>query len=164
MRTVVDLGCYAHPDHQGMSQNSVAQLIDRFRPERLYGYDPVQHPAFFEENGCWVHLQPLAAWTYDGTVGWDPRAGQPLTASIGIGTDHTVQCFDLAAYLLHQPSPVILKVDVEGGEYDLLEHVLARGCADKIDKLLVEWHRADLWGNRLRKRRILDSFAAEPWQ
>ena len=35
---------------------------------------------------------------------------------------------------------VLLKLDIEGAEFELLEHVLADGAAPILDTVVVEWH------------------------
>ena len=34
----------------------------------------------------------------------------------------------------------LLKINIEGGEYDLLEHILNTGCIEKIDNIQVQFH------------------------
>lgn len=141
-------------------------LSERFRPDLLYGFDP--HPA--QENRVVtadgetrVVLERKAAWTYDGVVAYRLPKDRPLSAHVGEGEDQVV-CFDLARFLNRQPVKVILKVDIEGGEYELLEHCSAAGALEMVETLLVEWHRQDQWGNRNRKRRILNGFVTEEWR
>ena len=55
----------------------------------------------------------------------------------------TVQMIDFAEYLTNnvkREDYVAMKIDVEGGEYDLLEHLLQTGAAGLLDELFVEWH------------------------
>lgn len=35
---------------------------------------------------------------------------------------------------------IILKVDIEGKEYDILEHIVSTGLIKQVKKLYVEWH------------------------
>jgi FkbM family methyltransferase len=35
---------------------------------------------------------------------------------------------------------IILKVDIEGYEYDLFDHLIRKGAIDYIDKIYCEWH------------------------
>lgn len=35
---------------------------------------------------------------------------------------------------------VFVKMDIEGAEYDVIEHLISTGAIDKIDVLAVEWH------------------------
>ncbi len=52
-------------------------------------------------------------------------------------------CYDLAR-LLRQFSVddfVVVKMDIEGSEYDLLKHVLVSGVAPSVDLWAVEFHQ-----------------------
>ena len=40
---------------------------------------------------------------------------------------------------------VILKVDIEGAEFDLLRHIISNGLLHLIDILAVEWHDVNYW-------------------
>ena len=54
-----------------------------------------------------------------------------------------VPSIDLAAWLRQRFCPadlVIIKLDIEGGEWELLEHLLSSGTAPLIDYMSVEWH------------------------
>lgn len=148
-RIVYDLGCYDHPDHPGASQDSIRVLVARFHPERLVGYDP--HPAvpwFREEtiNGTNVQVRNMAAWTGTGTVAYDPRPDAPLTAAVSDGTGPSyVRCFDVAWDIcahgnLTDTPDIVVKLDVEGAEYQILERVIALRADEKIELVLVEWH------------------------
>ena len=72
MTVVVDVGCYHHPWHKGASQDSVAQLIERFHPDRLFGFDP--HPLMTGTvavvGDTVVTLIQAAAWTYNGMAAY----------------------------------------------------------------------------------------------
>ena len=66
-----------------------------------------------------------------------------------------VETVDLAAELQAQLSPlvgrekaVLLKLDVEGAEYDLLSHLLMRGALCLLDYIIVEWHLNSLTPER----------------
>ena len=45
------------------------------------------------------------------------------------------------------------KIDVEGGEYKLFEHLLQTGAAGLIDELFVEWHG---WRHEAMAAKIAD--------
>lgn len=144
---VVDVGCFNHPGHQGTPQDSIAYLIRRFKPPTVYGFDPWPDMAEgrFLLHGVVVHLTRSAAWTRDGTISYEPRSDRPLSSAIG-GGGIAVPCFDLARWLAGRR--VILKLDVQGAEYPILEHLHAQGRDQNVDRLLVEWHPLDGWEER----------------
>ena len=135
MTVVLDLGCHSYPDHP--NDESVETLIARFRPSLFYGFDP--HPDLIETSefrgGGKVTIRRAAAWTHDETVGFYVNG---LSSSIG-GT-LPVPCFDLADWL-ELSGPAVVKMDVEGAEYELLEHLIDRNVHRNIERLLIEWHR-----------------------
>jgi len=137
---VVDLGCYSHPAHRGASQDSVMALIGRFGPDALYGFDP--HPDQGELSTYMgrtaIVTKRRAAWVHDGTVAYDPSPSAPLSAHVGEGPA-TVPCFNLAAWLWGRVDTIV-KMDIEGAEYVLLEHLVATGADRCVERLLVEWH------------------------
>jgi FkbM family methyltransferase len=54
-----------------------------------------------------------------------------------------VECVDFNQWVLKNTSvddKIILKMDIEGAEYDVLSHMIKGGSLDRIDKLYVEWH------------------------
>lgn len=138
---VVDIGSA----EQG-PEESVRKLIERFRPDALFGFDPQNGT---RGNGSYlrtpIFLSSMAAWIYDGTVGFElsgitsgipgdgPRTNEPLLAT---------PCFDLANFLkvLLSMGPVTLKLDCEGAEYPLLRHLRREDVDSRLDRVLVEWH------------------------
>ena len=132
---VIDLGCYEHE-----VSKSVEPLIEQFHPEVLYGFDPLlprSRTITIDETRC--ILSRKAAWTHAG------RLGIRLS---GTGTQvyedpaGDVICFDLAKFIARLPAkePVVLKLDVEGAEYPLLEHLRDKGLDLRLTLALVEWH------------------------
>jgi FkbM family methyltransferase len=50
---------------------------------------------------------------------------------------------DLSEWVLENINPddfVILKMDIEGAEYDVLEKIIEKNVINLIDKLYIEWH------------------------
>jgi FkbM family methyltransferase len=144
---VVDLGCMTYDAHR--EDESTMTLIDRFRPDVYWGFDP--HPAQQEYDGYAGSRSPqartivrrAAAWTHEGTIGLTvpPAVLNPLrTSTVLDSPTELVRCFDLAAFLDEMPEPVILKMDVEGAEHTLLRHLVATGAIEKVRLLLVEFH------------------------
>jgi len=70
-----------------------------------------------------------------------------------------VQAIDFSDWLVKNVARgdyVVCKMDVEGAEFDVLEHLLRMKMINLIDVLLVEWHPSRFpnpW--RLRYRRFL---------
>lgn len=164
---VVDLGCYTHPAYP--EDESTYRLIERFEPDEYWGFDP--HPGMVmrtEQIGsCAAWFTSGAMATYDGEIAYDPRPDRPLAAATGSGP-MVVPCKDLDRWLRDAGGrKVILKMDVEGAEYDLLDHMLAHGTDKEIERLIVEWHSPPIgpedWA--ARKTKLLASLRCpvEEW-
>ena len=149
MSIVVDLGCYPHRD-----EISIEPLVERYRPEVLYGFDP--WPALVEGEteleGTRVVLQREAAWIEDGEIefahvrglrGWDSTVMRDKNTHDEWSRPDSVirvPCFDLSSWLRGLPEPPIVKLDVEGAEFPILQKLVDDGTDVLIAELLVEWH------------------------
>lgn len=132
---VIDLGCHGH----GM-YDSVGALIGRFQPELLYGFDPMlpeSRTLTIGETRCL--LSHKAAWVHGGHVGIEHKGTGTQVYEDAAGD---VVCFDLAQFIRRLPAKeeLVLKLDVEGSEYPLLEHLSAAGLDERLTLALVEWH------------------------
>jgi hypothetical protein len=135
---VIDVGC----EEYGGAE-SVRALIKRYKPTVLLGYDPLCSPADLWIGETHVVVHKAAAWVYDGEVSfrWIPGTTQSRVEDGG----QPVVATDLARVVREasEYGTVVLKLDCEGAEYPLLEHLLAEGVAVQVTKLLVEWHGDD---------------------
>lgn len=149
---VIDVGAYPH-----RHEISVEPLIERFNPWRLFAIDPYPaHPTGYRQiGGTNVTFIRKAAWIHDGTIdlavvdgerAWDTTV-MPAKSTRGEwaeGNVRTVGCFNLSRFIERwfwgEVCDVVLKLDCEGAEYPLLEHLLETGIAKRVDLLLVEWH------------------------
>ena len=58
-----------------------------------------------------------------------------------------VRCIDFSKWILdkfNKDDYIILKLDIEGAEYDVLEKMIKDGSLEYINKLLIEWHNHKL--------------------
>jgi hypothetical protein len=130
---VIDLGCAPH------HVPSVEHLVERFHPEVLYGFDPLLSRASTRHvDGTHCVLSRSAAWTHDGHVavhdaGWGTRVADD--------PEGTAPCIDIAAFIAGLlPAEIVLKLDVEGSEYPILERLKAEGLDRSLQLVLIEWH------------------------
>lgn len=141
---VVDLGCCLH-DGEG----SIERLIVRHEPRLFYGFDPLlPGDDAYAVNGTTVVLSTKAAWTEHGTgkLGVGGRTLLDATV-IRDKNDHgewaktkTVEFFDFGAWLQDLPEDPIVKMNIEGAEFPLLENLCDRALDNKISLLYVAWH------------------------
>lgn len=148
---VVDVGAMAYDRDE-----SIAPLIDRFHPDVMFAFDP--HPDFEEGvdhlDGSVVISRRLAAWTFGGDVPFAVegiRSGIPACAREGSASHSDpgekfgrARSFVLAAFLRTLPPPLVLKLDVEGAEYPLLNQISANHVDERLALVLVEWHSEEL--------------------
>lgn len=152
----IDLGCAWHggPDSW--------DLMTEFEPARIFGFDPSPklEARTFSHSGAEVILERTAAWTYDGWINFANHGlGGFVTEDPGYGQQ--VRCFDLASFVKSLGKvPIVLKMDVEGAEYPLLEHLIAKKATKNIWKAWVEWHD-NAPGHELRKAAIQGAIDCE---
>lgn len=133
---VYDIGCCGWGE-----ETSVEKLVERFSPRRLIGFDPQAKPATYTINETRVAVHRKAAWTHaDGVVVRDERS------HAFVEDGGSTPSFDLAEYILTEIEPLVLKLDVEGGEYVLIPHLQKTGALENVSLLLVEWHGEPLEG------------------
>lgn len=140
---VVDIGCYWHNRY-----DSIGSLCRNFKPDVLYGFDPLVEDAEGDFEGTRVVTRRLAAWTEDGTVTFTEAGTQSAIGSEAANPSssprqptRSVPCFDLAAWIERLPDDdIVVKIDTEGSEVPLLAHLHATGADKRITCLLVEEH------------------------
>ncbi len=146
---VVDLGCFPHRD-----EISIEPLVRRYRPDVLFGFDP--WPGLVEGEseleGTRVILERKAAWIEDGEIefarvgglrAWDStvmRAKNSRGEWSGSGEIIRVPCFDFSSWLRGLSEPPVVKFDVEGAEFPILERMVADETDALVAEALVEWH------------------------
>lgn len=121
----------------------------------VHSFEP--HPVLFEvvkeKYGQYpnVTLHNAAAWVYDGEVPLffknskdQQNGGASLLAeksNINKNLSETVPCVDIAKYIKDLNTPIkVLKIDVEGVEYVLLEKLLKEGVLDNVEFIYCEDH------------------------
>lgn len=90
--------------------------------------------------GCSVNyfdaLDNKAAWLFDGTI---KMGGDYLYTSIyAEKVDKEYRCVDIAHYL--QEEIALVKINIEGGEYELLNYIIDRGLMNNVVNLQVQFH------------------------
>lgn len=143
---VVDLGCA-----DWGTETSVRKLAERFRPRVLFGFDPAQamRARGYTIGPTRVEIQNRAAWVHDGTVRFTGQGTRGTVVAPLSGGGDDVECVDIASFISDLGEPVILKLDIEGAEYDVLAHLINRKVIGQVELLLVEWHaNVEHWERR----------------
>jgi len=168
---VIDVGCAKYG-----GDYSIERLLEEFNPQILHGFDPAWQADMFdppEDLQAVVHVSNEAAWTHDGKVRFTVGGlGGQVTS-----TGPELPCIDLARVVIEQYSVryerdkgndwtrnetgIVLKMDAEGSEYELLDHLIEAG-ADKLLKLAwIEWHPFGVKNPAMRRKWIEDNIACE---
>jgi FkbM family methyltransferase len=165
MTTVVDIGASTRAGEQ-----SLVPLIKRFEPDWLYAFDPLWPDEVFkgrEEIVTNIGRLALtqsrkAAWIHDGHIGFLRAGDDGIRSHVDPNHAASVPCFDLANFLLSLPEKVILKMDCEGAEYTLIPHLIETGAIEKVELLLIEWHKPE--GGMLEANGVAPIHVPVPWE
>lgn len=97
-----------------------------------------------EMYGCKVlEFDPLvnyAAWIEDGYI---TTGGAYYYTSMFEGNQNCYQCVDIAKKLEPLSEIALLKVNIEGAEYAVLEHIIESGLIGRIKNIQVQFHIVD---------------------
>ena len=111
-------------------------------------------------------------WIFDGCVAFDSDGESQDCRLVQVANSHPhpnanakvqqLPCVDLADYIAQSFLPedyVIVKLDVEGAEYDILHHLIQTGALYRIKELYVEYH---WWGNTGLRESIESTILQHP--
>lgn len=91
---------------------------------------------------CFDALDNNAAWIFEGEL---EMGGQYYYTSMydkgELGAVRKVKCVDIAKYL--KDDVELMKVNIEGGEYTLLDYIIRKGLIWNIKHLQVQFHYVD---------------------
>lgn len=114
-----------------------------------------------------------AAGTHNGKMSFGGRAYYTSTFEQG---DHEYECIDVNQIIEGYPIIDLLKVNIEGAEYDVLGHIVGAGLHTRIKNIQVQFHKVggvpyELWykelADKLNKTHVHTwyyPFCWENWQ
>lgn len=79
-----------------------------------------------------------AAGTHNGKM---PFGGRAYYTSAFEQGDHEYECFDVNVLLEQYESIDLLKINIEGAEYDVLSHIIGAGLHTRIKNIQVQFHQ-----------------------
>lgn len=79
-----------------------------------------------------------AAGTHNGKISFGGRAYYTSAFEPG---DHEYECVDVNSIIEQYADIDLLKVNIEGAEYDLLQHIIGAGLHTRIKNLQVQFHQ-----------------------
>lgn len=139
-RVYIDLGANSYSSSIGSwflkaYPDGEAYQVVAVEPERHYRRSYADHPE--------IELLHFAAFTRNGSVPWgDKGTGRAHMTRDGIPGDAR-PALDVSDFLKRRIKPadyVVMKVDIEGAEWDLIPHLLSTGAIHLVDELFVEIH------------------------
>jgi len=145
----------------GGHQATSIQFFRRVYPEaekyRIYSFEANPNFAEFYKPFSDVTYCKAAVWIEDGHILFynnNGGASSVIEGKAKLGgfqeAGVAVPCFDFSKWLKSNFSVddyIILKMDIEGAEYAVLEKMFGDGTLAYIDKLFIEWHCAKTGGD-----------------
>ena len=138
----------------------LGELSERFLPQRIFAFEP--NPALIPDleraarrTGRLTEVLSQAVWHRDevrpfylghhesSTLMGGKVVPPMYDRQIDYAHPIDVQCIDFSRWLEALgvgPRSVVVKMDIEGAEYPVLEHLVEQGAVRFISTLLVEWH------------------------
>ncbi len=141
-------------DCGGWQGDSIPKLRERFGNQFVHVFEPFPECDKFYEKFEDIKLHKKAVWIYDGEVDFYMKKGLDkfdmgnslLKRKKLVGDENEdrkikVPCVDFSKGLLELGEMVILKMDIEGAEYEVLKKMIKDGSIKLVDTLLIEWHK-----------------------
>lgn len=154
--------------HYGQGLNLFMRRFNMDESWKIHTFEanPTTYQIFldgFHKEVPWVHPHNLAVTDYDGTITINvespPGEGDTGQGTSIIGLDRWnpwdgtlrqnfqrqehVLCIDFSQFVKDNFSPedvIIVKMDIEGAEYNVLEKMIRDDTLKMIDFIAVEWH------------------------
>lgn len=125
--TVLDIGAY---------QGEWAEQIFARYGCKIICIEPTEYIRGFKYG----EVINKAAATYDGRMRF---GGQAYYTSSSEPQTHEYECFDINSLLRTLPEVALMKMNIEGAEYDLLNHIIDAGLHTRIRNLQVQFHEIE---------------------
>mmetsp|Transcript_39056 Transcript_39056/g.124346 ORF Transcript_39056/g.124346 Transcript_39056/m.124346 type:complete len:262 (+) Transcript_39056:303-1088(+) len=169
------IGGWFHPDYP---QSEMFDEIVGFEVMKKYW------KSYGRRSRSKVELHNLAVWKENATVTFSPERTETFKMATinsggpqGLAGEFEIQAIDFADFLQRrftQDDFVVVKVDIEGAEYAVLDRLISTGAIDLVDDLYVEWHFEEFHGkaisqgkkredavDQLKRLRAVGAFAHE---
>ena len=162
MRKVyIDLGTYDGDSIQQFKSGKLLQGISNIDEWEIFAFEPASR-----FDNTYPHTKK-AAWIEDGKstlsiYGYDDLGSTIIEENVGMGSDkkEEVETFDFSKWLKENFSWedfIIVKFDIEGAEYFILERMIKDSTYKLVDMLFVEFHDHDMPEIYQERRKKLES-------
>lgn len=157
LRWVTDEGDSTYRLNYPLAQNSIvfdcggylgewsSVINSRYHPS-IYIFEPVQ--SFFEHINKQFRGQPniriFQFGLHNRSEAAQIRINKNSSSIFSItGTPETINLVDIKDFILHHHITRVnlMKINIEGGEYDLLERIIETGIIHNIDNLQIQFHK-----------------------
>jgi FkbM family methyltransferase len=140
---------------------NVGQSIRKFKASKKYSKDFIIHSfepveSFYKFYKDWpgVNFHNEAVWIYDGEIKFFVDFGKRVpygstlfkekkSRTLDRENPITVPCIDFGKWVkenFNKDDFIILKMDIEGAEYEVLKKMVEDGSIHYIDEMYIEWH------------------------
>ncbi len=128
------LGCDAYMFECNSDHNNILNEIAKNNTD--YNFI-VREEALWKENGEMQFYISNDVWGDCGCT-LDPTKNE----SLDLKNPRTVKTLDFSEFLFtfNQDDYIVVKLDIEGAEYEVVESILNTGAIEMIDELFIEWH------------------------
>jgi len=103
---------------------------------------------------CFDALDNRAAWTHDGVL----RMGGAYyyTSMFDKKGEQDFKCVDIAPYI---KNVALLKLNIEGGEYQLLDYIIFKDLHKQIKNIQVQFHKVEDFDYEKRYKEIAEELS-----
>jgi FkbM family methyltransferase len=139
--TVIDLGAYQGEWAEKMYEKFGCKMIVVEPTDYIRGF---QHGTIINK----------AAGTHAGKLSFGGRAYYTSVMEPG---DHEYECIDINPIIGAAAPVALLKVNIEGAEYDVLNHIIGAGLHKQIKNIQVQFHEIaglpyEIWYEEIAKK------------
>ena len=138
--------------HDGCSVRKFRKEIDINGEYHIISFEANKEYSKFYDNFENHQFYNKAVWTYDGHIDFylDQKKGygsslikEKRTGRLDKENPEKTECVSLSSFIEIESTrydEIILKLDIEGAEYEVLQDMINTGAIKKVTKLMIEWH------------------------
>ena len=83
-------------------------------------------------------LHKAAVWTENGTISFNNKGSEASSIDVSGNSSSTVPTVKLASVLAEHPTIELLKIDIEGAEYPVIQDIAAE--LNRVKNMFIEYH------------------------
>lgn len=126
---VFDVGAYRGEFAEEIYQRYGSRIVAVEPTDAIVGFKHAEK--IIKKAAGWYDGEILMGGAFLYTSALEPEGARPFP------------CFDLNAELARHPEVAVCKINIEGGEYQLLRHVLDGGLASRVRNFQVQFHQIE---------------------